>query len=238
MSVRQEDIGSCTPETIDAVERGLAEKIERYAMAHYSPVFRLNTGHRVTSWALGASVLSKQVDYVDVAVSDPFKGSVETAQLPLETLLEVMGEEVVEDLGESFYLPTYEHAEEPELIARLKEAAAASVPLEESEPRFDSAEPESSPEESAQQVIQIVERIVVSVRTEEPEAVHQALIDDGLDETWANALMAAVSIAFQALNEGLEPAEVAERIQKELECPEDLTIAILEGIGRGLSGAE
>lgn len=238
LTVSASEMAGCTPKNLATIENELADRVERYATAYRSGVMNFKTGHRVTTWALIPTIIDKRVDRIDVAVSDPMSYPADTAELSLTTLLELLGDRA-EDLHDTYYLPAVQIDEEQELIDAFKSAAAETPAIEETEPQFASqAEAPSggavdltNPESIAGVVTGIVQAVA---REEKPEDVHAQLVEWGLDDEMAQALMSGSFVALEALLTGKQPKAVVKILKKKLGVPEEFGMIIVKGVADGL----
>ncbi|MEM7232212.1 MAG: hypothetical protein AAF517_08565, partial [Planctomycetota bacterium] len=210
-----EEVRGCSPETIGRIEGALARRVNGY-MTAYQPRWRLyQTGHRVTSWALIPTAVDKSCDLISVAVEEVSLLNTESVSLPLDTLVEVLGDRV-ENLGRWWFLPEIGLETNQPLINAIKSAAEQSPSLDEMRPKNPLPQVEGYGRidiRTEPGFVEFVRKVATSIdREEDAEVMLTRCLAGGLSLEDAEALCGAIWVVVEGVAAGRKEKELSKYI--------------------------
>ncbi|MDP7742762.1 MAG: hypothetical protein QGF67_15075 [Lentisphaeria bacterium] len=221
LDCKTEDFAGCTYENMPAFEERLAMRVGKYASAYHADVLMVEERIRVASWTLLPTIIGK-VDYVVVDCK-------EKLTLPRDRLLEILGDRA-ERLGVATYLPELDASRNFNILMQLENAR---IPMEDMVPTTSVLE--NLGDDASETLAETTAAIVyLLVSQQELDDMRQSMMQDGFDEVQADALIAAVRLALEAIFEkNLGPDRVYQALL-DADLPPDTARAIVAGVGQAL----
>ncbi|MFM1548596.1 MAG: hypothetical protein ACKJSG_04290 [Lentisphaeria bacterium] len=215
------DFDGCTYENMPVFEEQLALRVGKYASAYHADVLMVEERIRVASWTLLPTIIGK-VDYVVVDYKDKLT-------LPYDRLLEIL-EGRAERLGNATYLPELDIGRDFNILMQFEHA---QIPMEDMVPAT-SVLGDLGNEASETLVETIAAIVYLLVAQQDLSDMRQSMIQAGFDEAQADALIAAVRLALDAIFEkNLGPDQVHQTLL-DADLPPDTAKAIVAGVSQAL----
>lgn len=215
------DFDGCTYENMPVFEEQLALRVGKYASAYHADVLMVEERIRVASWTLLPTIIGK-VDYVVVDYKDKLT-------LPYDRLLEIL-EGRAERLGNATYLPELDIGRDFNILMQFEHA---QIPMEDMAPAT-SVLGDLGNEASETLVETIAAIVYLLVAQQDLSDMRQSMIQAGFDEAQADALIAAVRLALDAIFEkNLGPDQVHQTLL-DADLPPDTAKAIVAGVSQAL----
>ncbi len=235
LQVRDEDVpAECRPEDVPEVERRLAERVERYALAFAASTLVLAVAGkrvRLATWAR-----------IPTLIGDVHLVAVEGLErpVPLPRLLELMGDRV-ERVGagerEGYYLPELDQVDDAELLAALGESSLA--PEQYVEAHGEELEEDSGAAGGGEAMLAGMQQAAAAVAQglvagRDVQELKRELLREGLAEDMIDAVFGAAGVILKAIQQqgGLNERSAQQLANSGL--PSVLIEAILIELGKAM----